>query len=502
MSNYLHGAYGVVQTVGNKVAASSKGLIVYVGTAPVHQLALASGESYPINRPVLVNNIAEAKAAFGYSDDFASFTLCEAMHVHFELNGAGPLALINVLDPTKAAHKSGSASTVSKTPSNGRIVIPSASEIILESVVIKTQDETPVTKTKGTDYNIMYNTDKQQIVIQEIGSGLGTSALTVEYYTILASGVSASDVVGTTDGKGNNTGLYAINSVYPLTGYVPSYLAAPGFSSDTTVHEAMYAVSKKINGHWDAYMFVDLPLLNGSTPLDLDTIATYKETNGFNKENETVYFPLAKGTDGKIYHISVLAAANFQSLLIENNGIPYHVASNTVCGIIKNLYLGSGSEGRLYDDSIINKYLNKNGIVSACFNAGAWRIWGSCSAQYNETDGNALNIAEIAMMMLFYVSNDFQARRSINIDKPMTANDIKTIIAEEQTRLDALRSIGALLYGTVKMNVSEDAKSDIVNGDFSFIFDITPTPIARSLKAYVNWTDEGFTTYYESMMAA
>ena len=38
-----------------------------------------------------------------------------------------------------------------------------------------------------------------------------------------------------------------------------------------------------------------------------------------------------------------------------------------------------------------------------------------------------------------------------------------------------------------------------MNGDFSFIFDLTPTPIARSLKAYVNWTDEGFTTYFEAM---
>ena len=67
-------------------------------------------------------------------------------------------------------------------------------------------------------------------------------------------------------------------------------------------------------------MFVDLPLLNGETQLTFDTIATYKAANGFNKENETVYFPLASGIDGKKYHLSTLAAANFQELLLAQDG--------------------------------------------------------------------------------------------------------------------------------------------------------------------------------------
>lgn len=499
MSEYLHGAYGVVSAVGNRVAAGSKGVFVYVGTAPVHQLALADGENYPVNKPILCNNIAEAKAALGYSDEWDKYTLCEAMHAHFDLNGVGPIVFINVLDPTKASHKEASESTVSKTPANGRILIPSAGSIILESVIVQTIDDTPVVKVKGTDYDIAYNADKQQIVIVEIGNGLGTDALTVKYYAIKPSGVTAAEVIGTTDGMGLNTGLYCVNDVYPATGVVPSYLAAPGFSSTKAIHDAMCAVSRKINGHWDAYIFADLPLADGATPLTLATVATYKEANGYNAENETVYFPMATGTDGKNYHISVLAAANFQGLLIQNDGIPYMVASNTACPVIQNLYMGAGNEGRLYDDEIINKYLNSKGIASACFNAGEWRIWGCHSAQYNQEEATQINISETNMMMLFYVSNDFQARRSRNVDKPMTANDIKTIIAEEQTRIDALVSIGALIFGVVRLNADASAVADLITGDFSFIFDLTPTPIARSLKAYVNWTDEGFATYFEAI---
>ncbi len=501
MSDYLHGAYGVVQAVGNRVADEGEGVIVYVGTAPVHQLALANGARYPVNKPVRVNSIAEAKAAFGYSDAWDKYTLCEAMYVHFEMNGVGPLVLINVLDPARTDHRNNAKVTTTKTPESGRIMIASAEDIILETVVIKTAEATPVEKTKGVDYSIAYNGDKQQIIIEEIGSGLGTGELTVEYFTIKPSGVTTADVIGTSDGMGLNTGLFAVSDVYPRTGDVPSYLAAPGFSSDIDVHNAMCQISKKINGHWDTYMFVDLPLMNGQTQLRLDTVAAFKEANGFNRDNETVFFPMALGTDGRKYHLSVLAAANFQALLMQNEGIPYMVASNTACKIIQNLYMGEANTARLYDDAIINKYLNSNGIASACYTAGRWCIWGCHSAQYNPENGNQINVSEVNLMMLYYVSNDFQARRSQDVDKPVTANDIKTIVAEEQSRIDALKSIGALIHGEVRLNSTTQAQADILMGDFSFIFDLTPTPIARSLKAVVNWTDEGFVTYIQAMTA-
>lgn len=80
----------------------------------------------------------------------------------------------------------------------------------------------------------------------------------------------------------------------------------------------------------------------------------------------------------------------------------------------------------------------------------------------------------------------------------MTANDLQTIIAEEQTRIDALLNIGALTRGVVALNADAQAKSDIMSGDYSFLFDITTTPLARSLTAIVNWTNEGFVTYFAS----
>ena len=492
MADYKHGAYGVIQAVGSRVADESQGAIVYVGTAPVHNV---EGGANNVNKPIVVNNIAEARKYFGYSDEWDKYTLCEAMHVHLENKGVGPLVFINVLNP--ATHKASDAGTVSKTPENGRVTIPAAQDIILDSVVVKSDN---TTKIKGTDYAIAYNIEKKTITISELTAGaLGTSALTITYNTVDASAVTAADVIGTSDGLGLNTGIFAIKNVYQLTGYIPAYLAAPGFSSVPAVHAAMYQNSVKVNGHWDVYMFVDLPIMNSETPLTLDTAKTYKNGNGYTKENETVFFPLAQGTDGKIYHLSVLAAANFQELLLAQDGIPYKTASNTDCSLIENLYLGASNTGRVYDDSIINEKLNKNGIASAAYVGGRWAIWGCHSADYDQDNGDQINVAETNRMMLYYISNDFQHRRTPDVDKPMTANDLQTIIAEEQTRVDALLNIGALTRGVVTLNADAQARSDIMNGDYSFLFDITTTPLAKSLTAIVNWTDEGFVTYFESV---
>ena len=492
MSDYLHGVYGDSQANGNRVSAESESAIVCIGTAPVQTVA---GGAANVNKPVLVHNISEAKRYFGYSDDWASYTLCEAMHHFFETKGIGPLVLINVLDP--ATHKAQQPTTANKTPTNGRITITNAENVILDSVVISSgTGQEAVNKVKGTDYTIAYSIAKKSIIITGISGNLGTAALTVTYNTVTPSSVTDETVIGSTDGLGTNTGLYAVKNVYQLTGVVPAYLIAPGFSSMPTVHAAMFENSQKVNGHWDLWMFVDLPIADGATPLTMDSALTWKNANGYTNVNETVYFPMIAGVDGKKYHLSVIAAANFLELLSENEGIPYHSASNTDAPIIEKLWLGDGSANKLFDDEIINEKLNKNGIASAAFVGGRWAVWGAHAADYNQDNADYVNVAETNRMMLYYVSNDFQARRPRDVDQPMTANDIASIVAEEQTRLDALKAMGALIFGEAALDAESLENSDVYSGDFLFEFRVTTTPLAKSLKAMVTWVDDGFSTYF------
>lgn len=486
MADYLHGAYGQIQAVGTKIAIKSQNTIVYVGTAPVHTVA---GGAANVNRPILVTNIAEARRYFGYSDEWDKYTLCEAMHAHLENKGVGPLVLINVLDPS--IHKAAEGGNVSLTPENGRVTIINAEDIILDSVDV-------TGKTKGTDYVVQYDFSKKTLTIAEvIAGGLGTAALAITYNSVDATAVDEDDVIGASDGAGLNTGIFAIKNVYQETGFIPSFLLAPGFSSIPAVHSVMIQNSQKVNSHWDVYVMSDIPIVDDKgDKITLASANTWKNANGYNKGNETVYFPLIKGTDDKIYHLSVLAAANFQELLVEQDGIPFKTASNTECAIISNLYLGEDSANRVFDDYLINNMLNQNGIASAAYVGGRWAIWGCHSGDYTYESGDQINVSETNRMMLYYISNDFQHRRTRNVDKPLTGNDIKTIVAEEQTKLDALVKIGALTYGEVHLNAEADARSDIMNGDYAFTFNVTTTPLAKSLTAIVNWTNEGFVTYF------
>ena len=499
MAEYKHGAYGEQQIVGTRVAAECQSAVVLVGTAPVQNLLPDSDGNWPVNKPILVRDIKEAKKYFSYSDDWTKYTLCEAMHVFLEINGIGPLVLVNVLDP-KTTHKASAVTTKSLTPANGRIIIADAEDIILNSIVVKTQDSPPVTKVKGTDYTTFYNQAKKTITIQELTAGaLGTSALTVEYYLVTPNTVSDTDIIGATDNLGTNSGLYAIKSVYNECGVIPAILMAPGWSELPSVHAAMASVSLKINGHWDAWMFTDIPLVDNSTPITLTTAKIWKDANGYTKKNETVSFPMALGTDGKKYHISVLRCANFMSLLADNDGIPYHTASNTPVSNIANLWMGTGAVNKVFDDQIINENLNQNGICSIAFVGGRWVIWGAHAAEYDQDNGDVINVSETNYMMLFYLSNNFQARRPHDVDQPLSANDVLSIVAEEQARLDALVKIGALTYGKATIDTSKVAKSDMYNGDFLFIFDITTTPIAKSLTVMVNWVEDGFETYFAAL---
>jgi hypothetical protein len=485
MADYIHGAYGIQNTAGSKVSQQSPMAFVVIGTAPVHQIA---GGGSNVNIPKLVQNISEARSLFGYSDDWASYTLCEAMHVFFEQKAVGPLVLINVMNP--ATHKQAEAVTASLTPSGGQIVIANGENVILDTVTIGT-------KTKGTDYEIAYNFAKKAVVATELSAGaLGSAALSVSYSVADPSAVTTTNVIGASDGEGENTGVYAVRNVYTLTGYVPSLLLAPGFSGVPAVHAAMYANSQKIAAHWDAMIYADLPLTDGATALTLSTAYSWANTNGYNKPNEKRFFPMVLGTDAKKYHLSVLAAANLLALIRENDGIPYHSSSNTAAPIIQNLYLGEDALNRVYDDEVVNQKLNKYGITSAAYVSGQWVIWGAHTADYNPDSADEINVAETNIMMLYWLTNDFQRRRSPLVDRPMTQNDLESVVAEEQARLDALVKIGALTFGEAQLSATAISESDVFSGDYQIVFNVTTTPLAKSITAIVNWVKTGLEIYF------
>ena len=72
------------------------GVVIAFGVAPINMT------DYPedaVNSLFLCKSFDEAKEIFGYSEDYAKYSLCQVMDVFFKVAKTTPVILCNVLDP-------------------------------------------------------------------------------------------------------------------------------------------------------------------------------------------------------------------------------------------------------------------------------------------------------------------------------------------------------------------------------------------------------------------
>jgi hypothetical protein len=62
-----------------------------------------------------------------------------------------------------------------------------------------------------------------------------------------------------------------------------------------------------------------------------------------------------------------------------------------------------------------------------------------------------------------------------------------------------LVGLGMMLYGNCRLVISNSAAGleEIQKGDFSFVFDATTVPLAKSLTLTLSYTSAGLSTYFE-----
>ena len=485
MSNYKHGTYGeFAESIGG-VATQSGTVAVYVGIAPVH---LTRGFSESVNAPVKLANMKNVQVYMGYSKNWGNFDLCEAFHVHFAnpIGNVGPIVAINVLNP--ATHKKSTATTKSITITNGRATFESDT-IILDTLVIADRVE-------GTDFTIGYDFSRGQVVITAIGDAF-TGETTVTYSEVDTSLVTAEDIIGSVTDAGVYTGMGCIGLVYPELNLIPNLLLSPGWSDNPEVYKALIAAGTKINGHWDAFVYADIPVVDSSAKVDTIALAkTWKTNNYYVSERSKVFWPKAKDNSGNIYHTSVLGAWRSMVVDASHDGIPMESPSNKALPVVKQ-YFGEGSTNRGFDQQQAND-LNANGITTVVYWGGQWVLWGPHTAAYEfgaVMDNRSIFDNSIRMMM--YVSNSFQAEHALTIDQPMTRAMADTIRNREQEKADALSAMGAFV-GTpvVHFDQSDNSDAAIVEGDFVWSFECTPTTPFKSGTLKVAYTTAGFDSLF------
>lgn len=486
---YKHGAYGEFANSIGGVAVQSGTIAVYVGTAPVN-LIRGYATAGIVNAPVQLTDFASVQRLMGYSPDWATFTLCEAFKAHFNntAGNAAPIVAINVLDP--ATHKKSSPTSTQLTFVNKRATITSDT-IILDTFAI-------ADKVEGTDYTLDYDFTAGQVLIEDISSDGMSAPVQATYSEIDTTNITATTVVGGVTSAGVYTGLGAVALVYQELGLIPNLILAPSWSENPAVYNAMITAGTNINGHWNAFVLADIPLEDSENEA-VDTIEKaikWQEDNGYTNERSKVFYPQFETTAGEVYHGSTLCAWRMLQVDANNNGIPMETPSNKSVSIARQ-YFGAESTNRGFDQQRAND-LNAAGISTAVYWGGQWVLWGGHTAAYKfngVTDNRVVFDNNIRMMM--YITNSFQQEWGLTIDAPMTLSLADTIKNREQEKADALVAVGALI-GTpvVYFRESENPTSELVEGNFIWDFEGTPTPQFKSGTMRVAYTDAGFSAYF------
>lgn len=486
MSEYKHGTYGIFADSIGAVTTQSGTVAVYVGAAPVN---LVRGYEKAVNTPIKLSNKPGARAAFGYSANWAAFDLCEAFKAHFDntMGNIGPIVAINVLNP--ATHRKAGETTAALSFVNGRATIVSDT-IILDTLKLEGKNE-------GTDYSVDYDFDRGTVIIQSIGEAAITGAVDATYNEVDPSAITAEDIIGTATAAGVYTGLGCVQLIYNALNIIPNMIVCPGWSHVPEVYNAMVSAGRKINGHWDAVIYADIPLVDGARKIDTRAAAKeWAKDKGYNAETSKIFWPKSEGTDGKVHHLSVYWA--WRQMLVDatHGGVPVETASNKAVPVVAQ-YFGEGSLNRGFDQQQGNE-LNAAGITTVVFWGGQWVLWGPHTAAYKHgavTDNRVIFDTSIRVMM--YQVNSFQAEHALVIDSPMTRAMADTIRNREQEKADALAAIGALI-GTpvVEFQEIDNPTGELVEGNFVWSSKGTPTPPFKSGTLKMAYTTEGFESFY------
>lgn len=487
---YQYGVYGMFGKSIGANATQSDTTAVYFGTAPVNLVKNYKDKNI-VNYPIKINNLAQAQEKIGYVSDYQSYTLMEAVDLHFNNpNGnVGPIYVINVLDP--ATHK-GEAGSETLNFSKNTASFKSTT-IVLDTVKI-------ADKMLGTDFEVEYDYSNNNVTINGLKDDAPLDGeLTVTFDTVDPTKVTKEDVIGGVTTDGLRKGISALELVYNDNFEIPNLLVAPGWSQLPAVYNALVAATSKINGHWDAIAYADIPVVDESGTA-VDTIAKaekWKADNGYTSERSKVFWPMATLTSGKVAHISTIWTVEQMRIDAEHDAVPMETAANKTVPVIKQNF-GTNAVNNGFGQ-IDGSELSSKGIATVIAWAGNWVLWGDHTAAFEYgADNDNRDIFDTSLRMMMHITNDFQQSHFADIDQPFTRALRDQIINTEQEKLDYYVAMGALIGDpTIEFKEVDNTYNDVVNGVFTWSIEITPTPMAKALICKVAYTTDGFSSLYD-----
>ena len=532
---YKHGVYVREQPTSlTPPIEGTAGLQVIFGTAPINTVE----DPYKMaNKPIICNTFSEAVASVGYSNDFKKYTLCQSIDACFRVFNVAPIILINVLDPNKTEHireidedfiklvkgtgvlKESVYSYQLTTDSVYRndkfyyskddgdnytkladinigeavgenvyerttVSSENAFGVLIDRVTVKSADGSK-TFVENTDYILSFDDDGYVIItVLDKSTIKADETVRVSYTALNPDGVTAEDIIGgVSAATGEVKGLECINKIFPMFGYTPGLILAPGWSEDANVIAAMEAKCTNINGCFSCNCIVDIGTNAEEAVKTLPTAARKyfdtkiaKENLGIDSTMTFACWPRCKIGD-KIYSMSALLGALLAYTDASNDDIPNIYPSNKSFGIT-GICLEDGTDVVLDPEqaNLINSY----GIVTA-INMNGYKCWGNNTAAYPSTTDPKDRWIAIRRMFTWW-ANTLILTYFQKVDDPCNYRLIESIVDSENIRGNSFVARGICAAARVEFVPSENPITDILNGKITFHVHISPYTPAEDIE--------------------
>jgi phage tail sheath protein FI len=457
--SYQHGVYVEEQSTSITAPVTSDSAVqVVIGTAPVNM-----SQEGDLLAPKIAYTYDEAKKKVGYSNNFADFTLCEAINASFLKYSVAPVVFINVLDPTKHIKQVTAEETVALAQKQATI---SKEGILPGSLVVKSgTGETEVSYVSGKDYALSFD-DNGYLTIRPADGGAiaaNVTELKVTYSQLDPSKVTKDDIIA---------GIQKIGMVYPLFNVFPGLILAPKWSADTDVYMALAAKTEGLNGLFRCFLISDMDTVTANS---YEKVAAYKSQNSLTNKSSLLLWPKCK-VSGSVFDYSAIAAAHIASTDADNEGVPYVSPSNKALKI-EGICDSTGKEITL--DFLAANELNGAGVCTA-LNMNGWRFWGNRTAAYPANTDVKDSFIPVRRMFSWW-GNTFILTYFQKVDDPTNKRLIESVVDSENIRAGGFKAKFQIADAKIAYNSADNTTTDLLNGKIRFKQNLTPFPPAEAI---------------------
>lgn len=485
-NEYLHGVYGEQIPYENDPIPAIGTVPGYIGTAPIQRVNAGGDSDFDyspyINQPILIRRYRDADSRLGYSDDWKSFTLGEAISAHFLAGDApiGPIVCVNMMDPSKLAEEDTTTPVTLSGAAGDKTGLLVDSLAAIENIELS-DSSGPLAS--GTDYTMTYVDGGIQIHVTK--EAFSEASVTATYKQIDVTPETLTPTVFAAAAAG-------LDVAEVKTGQLVNVIAAPGWSHLPEYHQELIAKAvDRLAKKWRTIAVSDIPA-DGTTNTPAAAME-WKEENLYTSDLDKVCWPMTV-YGGKKYHLSTLAAVDMQTTDTGADGVPYISPSNKRINADATV-LADGTE--VFISEVTGNALNEVGITTTNVIRRQLRLWGPHMANYNfdkKEDILPEKLQDASIRMGMYLLNYLQYNYIDYVDGPMPRRNLDAILASVQQWLNALVNAGQLLYATVGFQEDDNSTADMVSGDFVFRVKQTFTPNAKSLTFKSQYTTAGLSS--------